>query len=180
MKNYRPYGLNVKILGASATLDNIKIISVCGGGIEVTDDSGADGTITGYAKLTNCVMEQTNYRDWCSVPVSVSGNSTVDVYATSYTGEYGVYVFSSGGTINIYGGTFTATNNSVIITSYDGGYGNEAIVNVYGGSFYGPFSVHNNGHEHLNIYEGLFDHDPSEYVVSGHSATEDNGIWTVQ
>ena len=90
LKNYRPWGLNVKVLGATAELTNVTIVSSYGGGIEVTDDEGADGTVTGYASLTNCTMTQEGFYDWCSVPVSVSGNSTVDVYSTTYSGEYGV------------------------------------------------------------------------------------------
>ena len=183
LKNYRPWGLNVKILGAHAEMDNVKIVSVCGGGIEVTDDDGAAGTVRGYAKLTNCVIEQSGWRDWCSVPVSVSGASTVDVYSSSYTGEYGAYVFSSGGTINIYGGAFTANDeHNVLITSYDAGYGNDSVINVYDGSFTGKFSVGTSGHEFLNIKGGTFDHDPTAYVVDGYIADYDTqtSLWTVR
>ena len=182
LKNYRPWGLNVKILGAYAELDNVTIVSVCGGGIEVTDDDGAAGTVLGYAKLTNCIMEQSDYRDWCSVPVSVSGNSTVDVYSTSYIGEYGVYVFSSGGTINIYGGTFASKNgHPVLITSYETQYDNNAVINVYGGSFTGPFQIGNSGHEFLNITGGTFDHDPIDYVEDGYWAFKNSdSTWTVR
>ena len=180
--NYRPNGLNVKVMGATAELNNVNIISECGGGIEVTDNKGANGTVTGYAKLTNCAFTQSDYRDWCSVPVSASGNSTVDAYSTDYTGEYGAYVFSSGGTINIYSGTWTATSQAVLITSYDSKYGKDAVINVYGGSFYGPFLIHDNGHEFLNIYGGTFDHIPTAYVpTSGYEVTNyGNGTWTVQ
>ena len=180
LKNYRPWGLNVKVLGAYAELDKVKIVSVCGGGIEVTDDDGAAGTVLGYAKLTNCEMEQSDYRDWCSAPVCVSGKSTIDVYSTSYTGEYGVYVFSSGGAINIYGGVFASKNGlPVLITTYDSGYGNDAIINVYGGSFSGPFQVGNSGHEFLNITGGAFDHDPSAYVSRGYKVDLVDNMYVV-
>lgn len=179
LKNYRNNGLNVKVLGAKAELKNVYIISENGGGIEVTDDKGADGTVLGYAKLTGCTMTQSNYHDWCSVPVSVSGNSKVDVYSTSYTGEHGVFVFSSGGIINIYGGIYTATSHGVLVTTYDQKYGNEAVINVYDGSFNGTFSIGTSGHEHLTITGGIFDHDPTAYVAEGYKANEVGDLWVV-
>ncbi len=182
LKNYRPWGLNVKVLGARAELDNVKIVSVCGGGIEVSDDDGAAGNVTGYAKLTNCVIEQSGWRDWCSVPVSVSGNSKVDVYSSSYTGEYGAFVFSSGGVINIYGGAFTANDeHPVLITTYDAQYGNDAIINVSGGSFTGAFEIGTDGHQFLKITGGTFDHDPTAYVAEGYISdyNEQTEKWTV-
>ena len=186
IKNYRPWGLNVKILGATSELNKVTVISQYGGCIEVTDDEGAAGTVTGYAKLTECTMTQSNYYDWCSVAVSVSGNSAVDVYSTSYTGEHGIYVFSSGGTVNVYGGTFTATgteDKGVIRTTYDGNFGNESIVNVYGGVFNGALIIGNSERESLNVSGGTFDHNPSAYVDDGYEAVYNgdvNKTWTVK
>jgi hypothetical protein len=89
-----------------------------------------------------------------------------------------VYVFSSGGTINIYGGTFTALSKNVLQTSYDAQYGNAAIINVYDGTFYGTFGIVANGTT-MNVYGGSFDHDPSAYVPAGYGITEADGIYTV-
>ncbi len=179
LKNYRPYGLNVKVLGASATLTNVEIISAYGGGIEVTDDDGAAGTVQGYAAMYNCTVTQSGYFDHCSSAVSVSGASTLDVYSTSYTAEYGVYVFSSGGTINVHGGSFTALSKNVLQTSYDANYGNAAIINVYDGEFYGTFGIVANGTT-LNVYGGSFDHDPTNYLANGCMVTVEGGMYLVK
>ncbi len=178
LRNSRPWGLNVKLLGATAELTNVNIISSYGGGIEVTDDEGADGTVQGYAKMVNCSVTQSGYFDHCSSAVSVSGASTLDVYSTDYTAEYGVYVFSSGGTINIYGGTFTALSKNVLQTSYDANYGNAAIINVYDGTFYGTFGIVANGTT-MNVYGGTFDHDPTAYVADGYACIEEDGMYTI-
>ena len=183
LKNYRPWGLNVKILGAYAELNNVTITSVCGGGIEVTDDDGAAGNVKGYAKLTNCTMTQSDYRDWCSVPVSVSGNSVIDVYSTSYSGEYGVYIFSSGGTANIYGGEFESHNNHpVLITGTDHTSFPDAVstINVFDGRFTGSFTCPESDYDFIKIYGGIFDHNPTAYVAEGYVAVQSGSIWTVE
>jgi len=173
LKNYRGNGLSVKILGASATLDNVEMTCEYGGGIEVTDDKGAEGTVRGYAKLTNVVIKQDKYHDWCSSAVTVSGRSTVDVYSSEFEGEYGAYVFSSGGTINIYGGKWTASDSyKVFMAAADTGKYPDATcaINVYGGDFYGAASMGNAST--LSIHDGTFSFYPTAYIVGGKIAYE--------
>ena len=168
LKNYRGNGLSVKILGASATLDNVEMTSEYGGGIEVTDDQGCDGTVPGYAKLTNVVIKQDKYHDWCSTAVSVSGKSVVDVHSSEFEGEYGAYVFSSGGIINIYGGKWTASNSYKVFmaqTDTNTYPGATSAINVYGGDFYGAASIGNAST--LSIHDGTFSFDPTAYIVGG-------------
>lgn len=187
LKNYRPQGLNVKILGATASLTNVTINSVCGGGIEVTDDEGANGSVRGSAVLTNCIMTQSNYRDWCSAPLSASGNSTLNVYSTSYSGEYGIYVYSSGGTVNVYGGTYSSnsTHEVLICGSDNNTYsGAVSVINVKGGTFTGPIKCEDNANHSniINITGGTFSVNPSAYVPTGYTVTENATspiTWTV-
>ena len=187
LKNYRPYGLNIKLLGATAILDNVKIVSSYGGGIEVTDDKGGEGTIRGYAKLTNCDIRQSGYYDHCSSPVSVSGNSKVDVYSSYFEGCWGAYVFSSGGTINVYGGEWkanlTSTQNAgavAIVQSDNSSYSAAvSVINIYDGTFRGTFSQSANPVDSIVIHGGKFDHDPSNYLADGLQAYINDEGWYV-
>ena len=179
LKNYRSYGLNVKILGATAELTNVKITSVYGGGIEVTDDEGADGSVVGSAVLRNCEIAQTGYSGpstgHCSTAVSVSGASTLDVYSSSFSGEYGAFVYSSGGTINIYGGSWSGSR-AALQTTYESKYNNPATINVHGGIVRGEFSLTGYAFEHINIYGGMFDHDPASYLAQGRVSYYDDAL----
>ncbi len=173
LKNYRPWGLNVKLLGATAELTDVDIISAYGGGIEVTDNNGASGTVQGYAKMIDCSVTQSGYFDHCSSAVAVSGNSVLDVYSTTYSAENAIYVYSSGGTINVYGGTFTGVRNAIVVASDLNTYPDAAcIVNVYAGEINGTFSHSGKACDEINIYGGTFDHDPSAYVPDGYAAFE--------
>lgn len=181
LKNSRPWGLNVKVLGGVASLTNVTIDSSYGGGIEVTEANLGEQSKTGKATLTNCTFKQSNYFDHCSSAISVSGGSSLTVNSGTYEGEYAAYVFSSGGVIDIKGGTFTAKSKDVVIAAidintypqYTGG------LTISGGDFNGTFKI--TSPAYLRISGGTFDHDPSAYVTdSGYTITQSNGKWIVQ
>ena len=64
---------------------------------------------------------------------------------------------------------------------YNAGAGN-AVVNVTGGTFKGGYNCYGNavGDAQINISGGNFNADPTYYIVEDKTATEANGIWTVQ
>ena len=182
LKNYRNNGLNVKILGGKATLTNVTINSSLGGGIEVTEANLGTQSQTGSATLNDCTFTQTGYSDWCSTALSVSGGSKLVVNSGTYSGEYGLYVFSSGGEIEVNGGSFEGKSENVLIAAIDtstypqyvGGF------KISGGEFTGTFAI--TSPAYMSITGGTFDHDPSDYVAEGYIADYNSQTqkWTVR
>ena len=183
LKNYRNNGLNVKVLGGTATLKNVTIISSLGGGIEVTEADLGTLSQTGKATLTDCTFTQTGFADWCSTTLSVSGGSELIVNSGSYTSDnYALYVFSSGGVIKVNGGTFSGNKDGVAIVAsvdlntypqYTGGLA------LAGGTFAGGYNIISPAY--MVITGGTFDHDPTAYVAEGYFAdyNEQTKKWTV-
>ena len=133
----------------------------------------------------------------------VGYNGTLNVYDCKVSSfGNGAATFPSGGTINIYNTEITSFDDFVDAStgylfwarhekSYDTGaykdYCGSAIINVYSGTFAGPYKVTDDGHTDLNrdaeinLYGGNYQQDPSLYVVSGHTATQNaDGTWTVK
>ncbi len=108
------------------------------------------------------------------------GTTTLTVNGGTYSGNaYGLYVYSTGGTINVTDGTFTA--ETVLIASYSSA---GSTINVYGGTFDGAISIATGAY--LNIYGGTFSNTGltftafSAYVPTGYTATEiSEGVYTV-
>ncbi len=137
LTNARPFGLNILIkTGAEAYLNNVIINSTIGGAME----------IGGKAELRNCTFTQTGYYDFCSTAVGVSGNGTADIYSGTYTAAFALYVFSSGGTINVHGGDFISNDSqkgNVLRTDWDKETypSGEINVAVKGGTFDGTVKL---------------------------------------
>ena len=178
LQNSRPWGLNVKVVGGQATLENVTINSSYGGGIEVTEANLGEQSQTGQATLTNCNFTQTGFFDHCSTTLSVSGGSHLTVNSGTYTSDnYALYVFSSGGEIEVNGGTFKGNqgdkNLPTIIAmidlntypAYTGG------LQLKGGSYEGTFSI--TSPAYMTVSGGTFDNDPSAYLASGYLAIQD-------
>ena len=181
LSNARPWGLNVKVCGGEAELTNVTINSSYGGGIEVTEADLGNNSKPGVATLTNCTFNQSGYYDHCSTALSVSGGSVLNVKSGSYTGEYALYVFSSGGVINVEGGTFEAKSKNAIIAAIDlntyPGY--TGGLTISGGDFTGTYDIKSPAY--LSITGGTFSKDPAAYVAAGYEAKRlgDNGKYVV-
>ena len=130
--------------------------------------------------------------------VGVGGAGVINVYGGYGKGAKGGFIaMTSGGTINVAGGEWIANtdgtigNNSnyYVLTaqsnSYEGGFAGASVINVTGGTFRGGMDawVLNNlpgEAAGLNISGGNYNANPSRYVVAGKTATEADGIWTVE
>ena len=103
---------------------------------------------------------------------------------------------STGATINVSGGEWTANNdgtvagdNSAVLVSQnnrsESGWACKSILNVTGGTFKGGFNCYGMGpgveadDAQINIKGGNFNADPANYVVAGYEATENAGTYTV-
>lgn len=183
LENSKGWGLNVKVLGGKAVLNDVTINSTTGGGIEVTEADLGTHSQAGYAELNNCIFTQTGYQDHCSTCLSVSGGSKLVINSGTYTSEnYCLYVFSSGGEIEIFDGTFVGNKDGVCIkaavdlntyTEYTGG------LKIHGGKFVGNAEIDQTAY--MVIDGGEFTFDPTPYVdTSKHTVTELNGVYTVK
>lgn len=146
---------------------------------------GAEIYMNGTASYNGCL-------------VGVGGNGVINVYGGYGKGVKGGFIaMTSGGTINVAGGEWIANtdgtvgNNSnlYVLTAqsnkYESGFAGPSVINVTGGTLRGGMDawVLNNLPEEkaeLNISGGNYNVNPSRYVVEGKTATEANGIWTVE
>ena len=143
--SYRGYGLNVKALtGSSIIINNCEIYAQYSGGVEA-----AGGEIV----LNDTKIEQSgvdNTGAWCSVAIGVNGGGSVTVNSGSYSaapiatdsnaaqGTWVAYVMSSGGTLDIKGGTFNGTVAETAAAANACGLicaDRAAVVNITGGTF---------------------------------------------
>ena len=203
--SYRGYGLNVKACtGTTIKIKDSEIYAQYSGGVEA-----AGGNI----ELTNVKIDQKGVYSngaWCSVAIGVnvggnvtvnSGNysaSAINTDANAAQGTWVAYVMSSGGTLNIKGGTFngvvaetaSATNACGLICA-----DTKAIVNIYGGTFSSNGAIldmrNNTGgtpNPSATLYAGTFSADPrvsglySSNLIKVDSKSdikEENGKWVV-
>lgn len=184
LNNSRGWGLNVKILGGEAILNNVVINSTTGGGIEVTEANLGTSSQTGIATLNNCTFTQSGYQDHCSTCLSVSGGSKLIINSGTYISNdgYSLYVFSSGGQIEVNDGMFQGNKDGICMIAaidtqtypqYEGGF----VIN--GGQFTGDASI--KVPAYLVINKGTFTFDPTQYVdTSVHTVTESDGKYVVE
>ena len=177
LNNVTPFGNSVKAFnGGVINLNNVQSRSEKGGAMVA-----AGGTIN----VNGGMFVQVEKYDWNSCLGAVSNNTgTLNVRDVTATGDnYGFYIFSSGGTINLYSGTFkaaTVLKADLDLNSYPTAKG---TINVYGGSFDGAIAINVNCT--LNIEAGTFANTGltleqfSAYVAEGSTVTEADGIYTV-
>ena len=128
---------------SNATFENVTLTAKYGGCIQ------SAGTTT----LKNCNIKVTDTRvgegthQNCAVAAQEGANVTVE--SGSYSAPYAAYVYSSGGTINIKGGTFTGKLRA---------------------------DQPKEGSSELNITGGTFSVNPEEFVAKGYTTTQ-NGDW---
>ena len=146
---------------------------------------GAEIYMNGTASYNGCL-------------VGVGGNGVINVYGGYGKGVKGGFIaMTSGGTINVAGGEWIANtdgtvgNNSnlYVLTAqnnkYESGWCAPSIINVTGGTLRGGMDAWvlndvNVEKAELNISGGNYNVNPTHYLVDGKTATEANGIWTVE
>ena len=179
--NTKSFGLNIKVLGGTAVLNDVVINSTTGGGIEVTEADLGTSSQPGTAILNNCNFTQTGYYDHCSTCLSVSGGAKLIINSGSYISDnYCLYVFSSGGEIEVNDGTFVGNKNGICMIAaidtssypnYEGGF------KINGGDFTGNAQI--TVPAYLQINGGSFTFDPTQYITSGHTVSEQNNKFIV-
>ncbi|MGN0856817.1 MAG: hypothetical protein ACI4QJ_05405 [Candidatus Spyradenecus sp.] len=179
LKNSRPWGMNLKLLSGTAELENVTILSTCGGGVEVAGNE-KDHTQHATVTMRNCTIKQTYKHDHTSACVAVSYGGELTVESGSYTSDFvAVYVYNSGGIQTIQGGTFTGATYA--IKADRAADASAAEVHVSGGTFVGPLAESG---AKISLTGGLYTADPSTYCAAGYMATgttvEGETLWAVQ
>ena len=134
---------------------------------------------------------------YCGCLVGACGNGVVNVYGGYGQGAKGGFIaMTSGGTINVAGGEWIANtdgtigNNSnvYVLTAQnnkqESSWCAPSIINVTGGTLRGGMDAWvltdpKVEKAELHISGGNYNTNPTNYLVNGATATENNGIWTV-
>ena len=203
--SYRGYGLNVKAnTGTTVNINHSEIYSQYSGGVEAAG---------GEINLTDVKIEQRGIYSgaaWCSVAIGVNGGGKVTVNSGEYSasaistdsnfsqGTWVAYVMSSGGTLEINGGTFNGTVAETAAAANACGLicaDRAAVVNIKGGTFNSNGAIldmRNNVGTQPNpvatLAGGTFSSDPRVSglyssnlikVAEGYKVVENNGAWNV-
>ena len=189
----------------SLVIENDAAGAVSVSDVDITAQSGAGlygvgGKITLDNVKVNHLAFAPEYSDtpWGATALAAAGATDMTINSGEYYGStYGMYVYSSGGTVTINGGTFKApvvvaadaqngANTYVIINdgNFDGKFesvnvfgGSEALITINGGNFTN-FSTTAN--KRITIKGGTFDADPTQWVADGYQVIDNsNGTWTV-
>ncbi len=161
------------------TIQDTTINSSVGGCVEM-----ANGTLNIHSGTFTQTGKTVGAYDANSMNVAVHSGGTANIYGGTYSSEtYGLYVFNSGGTMNVYGGSFKADKAVLIANQKAADAVADCVFNIYGGSFDGKIWMEAGAV--LNIYEGTFTNTTltleqfSTYVAAGSTVTEANGVYTV-
>ena len=202
--NYRGGGLNVKaVTGTTVTINDCEIISQYGGGVEASG---------GNIVLNNTKIDQQGVYDngWYSVAMEINGGGKITVNSGEYSGKAiatdanaangnsVAFILSSGGTLDIYGGTFNGiVAENANVSGFNGLiYADRAaVVNIYGGTFNSNGAIldmRNNAGTQPNpqatISGGNFSADPRVSglyssnlitIASGYEVSAENGRYSV-
>nr|MCR4675841.1 hypothetical protein [Sphaerochaetaceae bacterium] len=191
MYNNDSWGSGIMMESGSGTLtvNNCTFSSLYGTSI-TCGDYNTETLSTGYNAVTNiynCTFTQegipTDDMNFNAACLASQYGATINVYGdTRATGENAFAIFSSGGEINVYGGTYSAKH--YIVNSYGvqegiyyGVYANVAQVNLYDGTFTDlntdvAFKFNNDNHNAILITGGTFNVNP--YPKVNH---ETHDVW---
>ena len=182
LQNGRHYGLGIKLVEGYLRMEDCTLISENGGGGLEVGEATAD--------VINCTFTQTGLDSshaWISTCLATCDNGVLNVQGGTYTSDhYSMYVYTSGGEMNVESGSFTGdVVNKVTPSSYPDAVG---TINITGGTFEGVgeepihFTTDNTGKTSIAISGGSFDAPvENEYCAPGYvpSAEVAPGVYTV-
>ncbi|GEM_PF-3374736 len=159
-------------------------------GVTITADCGPCIELSGgNSVFTDCNFNVTgNFTGgytWSRAAIGIGYEGNVTVKSGTYTAKgqmmganegYGVYIYTSGGTLNVEGGTFAGTTASLRADVDKNAYGSPATINVYGGSFDGDIlATTNTGLESVVIEGGEFTGITEKTLAEGNNLSVAGG-----
>lgn len=137
-------------------------------------------------KGVNIYNRGSNSDTFRNTAIGLAAGASVDVVSGTYTSENGwsLYIFTSGGTLNVYDGTFSGKVTSSVEGNHS--YRTDANLNIYGGTFENcVLNVSQSGNYHvasMAVSGGSFNAPvPLAYCAAGKiPATISDGVYGVQ
>lgn len=170
--------------GRGFGLDIIPPSPVSFTGVTVTAGSGPVIELSGGdAVFEDCTFDVTATTDnshfqTTAVAVSWSGIATIKGGSYSSTG-YGIYVYSSGGTIIVEDGDISGDVKAAE-ADVDPNYGATSIIKIQGGNVKGTLGTNNQPNATIEVTGGKFDTDVSTYVPADMTIQKnDDGSFSV-
>ena len=169
---YSVFSIDSISLTSPVAFNNVNLISKGGAGIEVCG---------GTATFTNCVfnINRPSNPSFTATAVSASYGGIANIISGNYDSSgYGAYAYSSGGTINVIGGTITG-EAAALKADVDNNYkGAISTVNVTGGNINGKLETNGNEDANIIVSGGTFSQAvDTEFCAPGFVAV-DNGDGT--
>ena len=162
------FGVDIVNL-SPVTFTNVTVMAGTGPCIEVCGPA---------ATFTDCTFTVTgtnsNGFGTTAVATSWEGTAVIDGGTYSAPNGYGVYVYNSGGTINIESGTVSGGTAAVKADSDIRNPQNGSKVTITGGNINGPIQIESgdSSNASLTVTGGYFTSDPSDYVAEDYAAVE--------
>ena len=181
MTNGRHYGLGIKLVNGHLDMEDCTVTSINGaGGLEVG---------TGTALVKNCTFTQSGFENahaWIATCLATCYMGNLEVQGGTYTSEhYVLYVYSSGGAMDVKSGTFEGDIRTAMdLNSYPTA---EGSIEIEGGSFQGVGGAEINfaattAKDEISISAGTFNTPiENQYCAEGYvpSAEVAPGVYTV-
>ncbi len=145
--------------GSTVEISNVNVTSNAGPVMEI---------YKGTATVDNCKMTNTATNAHYVACLAVAGGATLNITGSDseYTSAVPVYVYNSGGTINIDGGTYNGTTAAIKVDTSRTPE-TPSVVNVTDGTFNGPLSVGQDAV--LSLKGGSYtDESAGDYVADGY------------
>lgn len=187
--NYDRLNINIKggVYNYNSTVENAGVFqakdncSINFDGVTVNTNRGPVFEVSGStAKFTDCTMTNTSTNGFCAACVALANGSQVTVDGGTYTANYPLYIYPTGGTLNVEGGNFNGSEAALMVSNQDGTtYSSTA--NVSDGYFEGPLMA-TGANSTIQLQGGTYSERPAdEYVAQGYKATENpDGTFVVE
>lgn len=180
-------GLNINIKGGTynydSTVENVGVFQagessvINFDGVTVNTNRGPVFEVWGStAKFTDCTMINTSTNGFCAACIAPANGSQVTIKGGTYTAGYPLYIYTTGGTLNVDGGNFIGSEAALMVSNQDGTTYSSAA-NISDGYFEGPLKTSGSNSE-IQIKGGTYSEKPAEeYFASGYKPV-DNGDGT--
>lgn len=191
INGYDYKNLNVNLKGGTynydSTVENVGVFqaneksSINFDGVTVNTNRGPVFEVWGStAKFTDCTMTNTSTNGFSAACVALANGSQVTVDGGTYTANYPLYIYTTGGTLNVEGGNFHGSEAALMVSNQDGTTYSSAA-NVSDGYFEGPLMA-TGANSTIQLQGGTYTERPAdEYVAQGYKATENpDGTFVVE
>ena len=167
---------------SSIVFDNVAITADRGPCIELSG---------GNSVFSDCNFNVTGDfaggNSWARSAIGVGYEGRVTIESGTYTANgqmmganegYGLYIYSSGGEVNINGGTFVGKKGALRADVDKGTYGKPAIIHVFDGNFEGDLlATTKTGLEKIEINSGNFTEITEETLTDNNSISVSGGVF---